>query len=322
MRPTTSTRTTGRLLTCLVTAGVLAGGTAVAPAGAAEEEPLFLGWTGTLPPRVASYSPTSEDDCTAGRIACVDKVIREMERRLRPLAEACSHHAIFSLAYLRTTETYREAAVEPGFFTDPSFVNHEDVVFAEYYFAAYDDWAAGRRHAVPEAWRIAFDGAEARRVSGGTNFLLGINAHVNRDLPYVLASIGLVAPDGSSRKPDHDQVNVFLNRVTQPLIAELAARFDPSMDDTSTPLGLSYTATMQLLVSWREEAWRNAERLVAAPDAEARARVVGEIELAAAQEARALLASGSYLPPLHSSAVRDAHCAAAQAAETSTGEVG
>jgi hypothetical protein len=37
-------------------------------------------------------------------------------------------------------------------------------------------------------------------VTGSGDLLLGISAHVNRDLPFVLASLGLVAPDGTSRK--------------------------------------------------------------------------------------------------------------------------
>ena len=48
------------------------------------------------------------------------------------------------------------------------------------------------------------DAAKGRQVTGLGNLLLGMNAHINRDLPFVLYSIGLTAPDGSSRKPDHD----------------------------------------------------------------------------------------------------------------------
>ena len=64
------------------------------------------------------------------------------------------------------------------------------------------------------------------------DLLLGMNAHVNRDLPFALYSIGLVTPKGSSRKPDHDKVNVFLNSVVEPLFEEAAARYDPTVDDT------------------------------------------------------------------------------------------
>ncbi len=292
--------------------GVAAALTAVAvglsPMPAHADDPVFLGWTGELPSTVSTYEPSSENDCTAGRIQCVDKVIRTMYEGFDELAQTCDHNVIFSLTYLRTTEEYRRAATEPGFFRDAPFVNHEDAVFAEYYFHAYSNWSSGRTDRVPEAWRIAFDAAAAKQVSGSGNLQLGISAHVLRDLPYVLASIGLVAPDGSSRKVDHDKVNVFLNRVTDPLLRELAARFDPKMDDAATPYGLTYTALFQQIAAWRETAWRNAERLVSAPDAAARARVMQEIEETAAENARLIVGQTSYVDPT-AAATRDAYCA-------------
>ena len=59
------------------------------------------------------------------------------------------------------------------------------------------------------------------------DLLLGINAHINRDLPYTLAHVGLVKADGSPRKLDHDKVNQSLDRVIDPLQDELAQRYDP-----------------------------------------------------------------------------------------------
>ena len=122
----------------------------------------------------------------------------------------------------RTTEEYHRFWHE-GHFAEPNWLNHYDAVFGEYYFKAIDDWHNGRRTAVPEAWRIAFDATDKRAVSGYGSLFLGMNAHINRDLPFVLASIGMVKPDGTSRKADHDTVNQFLNRVADGLIPELAA---------------------------------------------------------------------------------------------------
>jgi hypothetical protein len=276
---------------------------------AAAEDPLFIGTTSNLPASPGGFEPSVAEDCTSGRATCVSKLIREMERRLDPLATSCSHAAVFSLSYLRTTETYLETAETPGFYEDPAFVNHWAAVFATTYFDAYDAWVEGRKHDVPAAWQTAFRAAEQRQVTGSGDLMLGINAHVNRDLPYVLASIGLVAPDGTSRKADHDRVNVMLNRVQEPLLAEQARRFDPDMAVPATPYGLGYTGLMQTLVAWREWAWRAAEMLVAAPDEAARARVAAVIEAKAAVEAQAIVAATSYLPPLRSTETRDRYCA-------------
>jgi Family of unknown function (DUF5995) len=279
------------------------------PAAAVAEDPPFVGWSALLPALSLPYDVTSPDDCIAGRTQCVDKVIREMTRRLAPLASSCDHDAVFALVYLRVTEEYRRTIESPTFFEDTPFVNHEDVVFARYYFAAYDAWAAGQTAEVPEAWRIAFDAARDRSVSASGNLLLGINAHVQRDLPFVLYSIGLVRPDGGSRKPDHDRVNVILNRVTDDVVAEIARRFDPTVDDAGLPGTIDEFALFQTLVSWRETAWRNAELLAQAPTPEAREDVARMIESYAAANAAAIRTATQYLPLSGGSAARDAYCA-------------
>ena len=279
-----------------------------APCAAVADDPPFVGWSALLPSLALPYDPASPDDCIAGRSQCVDKTIREMTRRFDQLASSCDHNAIFSLTYLRVTQEYRRTIDEP-FFDDTSFVNFEDTVFAHYYFAAFDSWAAGRIDEVPPAWRIAFDAAAQHSVSAMGDLLLGINAHVQRDLPLVLYSIGLVAPDGTSRKADHDRVNQILNRVTDDVIAEIARRFDPTIDDTNLPTSLDATALFQLLAAWREKAWRNAEELAAAPTPAARDLVAAQIENDAATEARTIVATTAYPPLSDGSASRDAYCA-------------
>ena len=268
---------------------------AAIPVGANAEDPPFVGWAALLPGLTTEYVPSSDNDCAAGRTRCVDAVIREMRRRFDPLATACDHDAIFSLTYLRTTEEYRRTI-------------DEDAVFARYYFEAYDNWHAGLGAAVPQAWAIAFRAADERAVSAAGNVALGISAHVQRDLPFVLAAIGMVKPDGSSRKPDHDRVNEFLNRVADELYPEIARRFDPTIDDDELPGTADNVAEFQIIPTWREIAWRNAERLVSAGSAEARSRVAAEIEQYAASQALALRTAYAY-GPLGSSAARDAYCA-------------
>ena len=141
------------------------------------------------------------------------------------------------------------------------------------------------------------------------NLLLGINAHVQRDLPFVLYSVGLVSPEGTSRKPDHDRVNQILNRVTDDVIAEVARRFDPAIDDTNLPTTIDDFTLFQTIVGWREAAWRNAELLALAPTRAARELVAREIEGNAATQARAIRLTMGYPPLFGSSAARDRYCA-------------
>lgn len=275
----------------------------------AHADPLYLPWSSLLPGLIDQYVPDSTNDCVAGRPACANAIVDEMSRRFAPLGQSCNHQAVFSLGYLRTTQTFRWAQAQPGYFQDPAYVNHEAAVFAKYYFGAYDNWVAGNRGAVPQAWLIALDNAGARRTTGTGDLLLGMNAHINRDLPFVLAAIGLATPDGQSRKPDHDKVDEFLNLVTEPMVLEEIARLDASIINLTTPYGVGYTGLFQLIAAWRETAWHNAELLVAAPTPAARAIVAAQIETAAATEATALAAANLYLPPLITTATRDTFCA-------------
>ena len=301
-----------RLPKRLVTALLVAALAALLQAPAARSaDPVEVPWTSLLPGLPLGYSPSSNDICRSGKVQCVDAVIREMQRRYRPLANSCSHAAPFALLYLRVTQVYRQMVEDPTFFSDNAFVNYEDAVFASYYFRAQDDWVGGRRSRVPAAWRIAFDAADRHAVSGGGNILLGVNAHVNRDLPFVLAAIGLVKPDGSSRKPDHDKVNQVFNRAYGPAMSEAARRYDPTIsNEVFDGTTADDTTLLQLLVTWREQAWRNAERLVSAPTEASRALVARDIEAAAEAEALSIRQANAYLPPLTSSAARDAYCAA------------
>src|SRR3954469_14060149 len=276
-------RTSARWMRVAGLVGLLVVGAPAAPAGAIglptvdlSSDPWFIGWSAALPPAYLGVDTDSSDDCVAGRLPCVDVVARRLERQLSD--EGCDHNAIFSLAYARTTE--KVAGVERAdgaFFRDGRWLNHYDATFAALYFTAWNAWQ--RLGVAPPAWRFAFAAADGRRVSGAGNLLLGMSAHVNRDLPFALYAIGLVAPDGSSRKPDHDAVNEILNMVISPLLDEIAAKYDPAVRVVpGLPESLDDFLTFQLLPQWRQEAWQNAVALASAPSPAARALIANGIE--------------------------------------------
>lgn len=278
------------------------------------DDPFFLNWPVFLPGSpVGDYELSSSDECKQGHLNCVEKLIRDMTKRYNALG--CDHDSTFAFTYLVTTQEYRRAVEDPEFFSDNAFINHQDAVFGEYYFDQFDDWHAGRTEQVSPAWRIAFHAAENQQVAGMGSVFLGMNAHVNRDLPFVLAEIGLVKPDGTSRKPDHDRVNDFLAATNQYLLTEAAKFLDPTLDDGDIPgTSIDNSTMVQALVAWREQAWRNAERLVAATTADERAAVAQQIEEAAALEALAIREAFRYTPTHtlrgQDAAARNSFCAA------------
>jgi hypothetical protein len=290
----------------LVTAPLLVAGVGVSPAQA---DLQYVAWSTYLPGWTEQYIPSSDNDCVAGRPSCLTQTRKEFGRILKENAQNCTHASIFAMSYTRITQTYGWSRDIPGYYQDVPYINHMDAVFAKYYTDAYYNYKAGNRAAVPGAWLTAFDAARDKRVTGSGDLLLGINAHVNRDLPFVLAAMGLVRPDGQSGKPDFDKANEFLNAASDAMMAELAARFDPTIDDSNDPLGVTYGSVMQMLTTWREGAWRNAEALVNAPTPADRAVVAANIESEANSIARTVLLTQSYTPPLSSTTSRDAYCA-------------
>jgi hypothetical protein len=270
----------------------------------------YVPWSSYLAGWTDEYVPSSDNDCVAGRPNCLQATLKEQSRIADQTASSCSHNAIFARAYVRMTQLYGYTRAIPGYYQDVSYFNHVDAVFARYYTDAYYNWASGNRAAVPQAWLTALDAAQGKLVTGSGDLLLGMNAHINRDLPYVMAAVGLVAPDGSTRKTDYDAVEAWLYEATAPLIAEFAARFDPSIDDSADPWGIGNAALFQMVSAWRENAWRNAEALVSAPTAADRALVSASIESQANLIAQGILTSQSYAPPLTSTVSRDTFCAA------------
>ena len=259
-----------------------------------------------LPRAAMAADPVGTKDCQLGTNKCIDAVVKEMTRRFNPLASSCDHDAIFSLAYLRTTQAYRQAVNDPNYFSDNAFVNHEDALFASLYFTHDTNYRAGLRAQVPEAWLIAFDAAEHRQVSAAGNMLLGMNAHISRDLPLVLDQIGL----GS--QADHDKVNDLTAPLYGPVLDEIARRFDPSVHELSggdvPGTSVDQDLVVQAGLAYRQDAWQKAQLLHNATTPAARALVLAEIESDAAARAQALVTTYSYQPG-QSSAQRDAWCA-------------
>lgn len=296
-------------------APLLALGLAVSPARAAAEptpvpapDPLgrlllgpLDGLVGLLAPLPIPATPYTGDVCASGADACIDDVIARMETRLARVAGSCAHSSIFSLAYLRVTENVRDA-VRSGYFADRAWLNRVDAVFAELYFDTTARWEAGDRTSIPAAWRIALQAEDDRAMSGLGNFLLAMNAHINRDFPHVLATVGLTGPEGS-HKADHNRYNNRLDSLYAPVFTEEAARFDPTFDDIDAGTA-DETVAGVIMRGWRELVWRHAEALVLARTPAARRLVEQQIEQYAALQAR-LIRTVFVAKP----AVRDAWCA-------------
>ena len=287
----------------LVLIALVSGLIAAAPASA---QYPGVPWSDLLPPVASPDRPQPKPvaHCREPSIGCIST----QARRLRAARErlGCDHRAVFATTYMVLTRHAKKWLVEnPGEVSDHRYLFIEDALFANFYFRVLRAW--DRESPVPEAWRIAFESAERGDYFGAQDMLLGINAHVQNDMPFLLASLGLTKPNGDSRKPDHDVANGTLNRAYEDVVAEVRDRFDPLID-LSNPevVPLDDLAGLELVRGWRELVWRNAERLLNAKNKQEQRQVAKSIEDQAALTAQVIAAAG--LPGY--GATRDAYCAA------------
>jgi Family of unknown function (DUF5995) len=258
-------------------------------------------WTSLLPAAPGGRGPDEAAECPGGDPKCVQQVEAALTREVTDLR--CDHNAVFARAYLLITRDVAVASQTPGFFADPAYINHFDAAFAAEYGRQWDAYRAGAPTA--PAWRIAFDAADGERVSGPGDLYLAINAHIGRDMPLILARVGLDA----LRRADQNKVNDVLYAGMRPLLNELAANYDPSLG-FDLPGTVDDLALYQYIAALRERAWRLAEELAAAPSDPVRAAITARIEAEAASSAVALRTTFAYPPIGRPAALRDAYCAA------------
>ena len=258
----------------------------------------------------ARIDPGSRNACERGGPACLSSVVDEMAARLE--LQGCTHTAPFAFTYLEMTRGVERAVGEPAFFDDPPSTVHADALFARLYFDAFDNWAAGRLDEVPGVWRIAFETAARADTNAATDLLLGMNAHISRDLPYVVADVA--AWQGSGGRGDFERVNQVIARVKRPMLREAAERFDPSLALLDLPLpALAASDSAELIATWRNQALDRGLRLARADSGPERAAIEGEIERSALATAVLLLNAGTVTQGPVPPAARDAYCEAATA---------
>ncbi|MEV0284936.1 DUF5995 family protein [Kribbella sp. NPDC050820] len=218
-------------------------------------------------------------------------VVARMQERLDALPPELAHRRIFLSTYLRTTQAVG-TAVEQGRFEDPEWVERWDVKFAELYLVAHD---AAQGAARP--WRLAF-GTPAD-MPPLLHVLLGINAHVNYDLPQALLAVisdeDFTDPQlMAMRRRDHERIDgVLAERVAAEDRQLGGAR--SLLDQVLTPL--NRLASRRFLRESRQEVWHNTTELQRARlDGEtAYANRLAELELLSAAKIADLLRPGQVL---------------------------
>jgi hypothetical protein len=263
-------------------------------------------WERALPPAPSStdVQPHAVPGCKDGSIACVTRVERKLRKQWLKLDAACDHRAIAALAYLRITELIRTDLKrrDSQFFHHKQWLSYVVTDFSNAYFEAFDRYEKGLP--IAQSWKVFYDNATHGETNAIQDLLLFSNAHAQHDLPLTYGSMGVRTPAGETRKNDHDGVNEVNVRVIPGVKQEIYERYDASFQDIPGPA--DEMAGLEPTKTWREGAWRNAERLVNAKTPAERAEIETQIEAYSAAWAQAI--AGPQRPGTR--AERDAHCRA------------
>lgn len=223
--------------------------------------------------------------------------VRRLAEIEADLVKRGDNRAVFATTYLMQTRATAELLAKPGSFEDQAYMTRLALRFVQYYLDAYDAYEQGDRAKVPEPWRRAFDLATQKKTLVIEDLALGINAHINHDLPRALAVTG-ARPGAHARDFDKYNALLFANiddvkqavveryttKTLNVKILDVADRAGARMDDALTE---------RLFKLARSNAWVNGQALISGkPDA------VDEIQ----QESMALVKAielGIRLNPLH-----------------------
>jgi Family of unknown function (DUF5995) len=242
-------------------------------------------------------APGHGDDRELAGFPALETLIRRMEATGAAVRERRDPRRFFHATYLRTTRAVRAELAEGGFL-DAAWVERWGVAFAALYLDALEASLHGRD--VPGPWVAAFAADET--VAPLRHVLLGMNAHINYDLPQALLAVISDAEFGDNallarREADHRHIDQVL--------AALAGASERLTETAGRPQGMiarladrvNQAATRRFLAESRAKVWANAGVLARARrDGRAcyRARLA-ELERLAAQRVSDLTRPGPVL---------------------------
>lgn len=207
----------------------------------------------------------------------------------RAFAERGDVRGAFATTYLESTRR-QFVWLRERRFGDMPWVERAMVAFANRYRGALESYEAARLDEVPVPWRLALDADRRGVLAAVQNLLLGINAHINHDLPLALAEVGLTI-GGESRLDDHQRINETLFAATPEVRRRVPTLYAARLRFVSRWFGGTIDRLVAAgLVAARRRAWNAAADLVAASTEGERRRVFERIHDRAVAVGREIVA--------------------------------
>ena len=220
-------------------------------------------------------------------------VVDRMQQLIDGWEAPGDRRAIFLACYAMMTRNML-SAVESGQFEDGEWVYTLLNRFADYYFDALNAYDQAQP-AAPAVWKLTFDAARRPQIHVLQHLILGVNAHINYDLVFVihelLNAVWSTLPPAlaQSRYRDHCRVNEIIYRTIDSVQDQIVERYSPSMSLVDAALLRADEWLLgRLIRGWREQVWQDATRLMAGDD-QAASGVRQAVETRALRRGQAIL---------------------------------
>ncbi len=208
----------------------------------------------------------------------INNLLQKMTKESSDWENSGDRRHIFLQCYT-TMSRNMYCSIEEKRFSDPQWVSTLLVRFSDYYFDALDLYHSNQPKA-PSVWRQAHDAAKNPETNVLQNLLLGVNAHINYDLPLALYDcmeqewLKLPLKKRTMRKQDHDLVNQIISSSIDDVQDSIIKPLSPTLAVLDKIMGrMDEWMLSKMIGSWRSSVWEISQLLLEAKTPELREEI-------------------------------------------------
>jgi hypothetical protein len=223
----------------------------------------------------------------------IAEVIAQLDNIVQQSIQQNDRCGYFAALYKKVTVAVAEKIQAGDFFADNARMERLDVVFANRYLLAYQQYKAGQPCSA--AWQVAFAATKSWKPMVIDHLMLGMNAHIGLDLGIAAAT---VAPGNqiSGLQGDFDKINIVLNSLVNGVKDSVFAIWPVGKWMTNWIGGETEDAIAGFSMTIaRDRAWRTALEYAPLTDATAQVAYITARDNKVAAFGKKLLHPGAFL---------------------------
>ncbi len=197
----------------------------------------------------------------------VETLLNRMNHNIECWENSCDNRQVFLRCYNMMSSNMYEA-VKQNKFSNAQWVTQLLVRFSEYYFEALDQYELVSPE-TPKVWKQVHDCTCQQKLHVLQNLLIGVNAHINYDLPLALYDClkrdwhNLDELTKIERKEDHETVNIIIAETIDAVQDDVIAPASPAMAMIDKLMGrMDEWLLSRLITGWRGNVWDVTQNLL------------------------------------------------------------